>query len=170
MCPRVHLPNTAATGKRGNPYPVLSSSIEMTPRRRTFTVTAHTADIAVEVYGHDIRELFINAAHALNAITFDSSAFDGDTLREVRLDSVDDDTLLVDWLNELIYVIDAEQIVFGEFRALQHQSGTAEILCRGETLEPARHKQTREVKAATYYGAHIARDAQGYTARIVFDV
>lgn len=142
----------------------------MTPRRRSFTVTAHTADIAVEVYGHNIRALFINAAHALYAITFDSSAFDGDTHREVRLDSVDDDTLLVDWLNELIYLFDAERLAFGRFDILRHSPGQLVVRCEGRVIDDTCHARVREVKAATYHGVRIDSAGDGLTATVIFDV
>jgi len=132
-------------------------------------MVSHTADIAVEVFGSDIEELLVNAAHALNAIVFTEAIIQTEVERTVHLESVDDDTLLIDWLNELIYIIDAEQTVFGEFCVLTHRPGSAEIVCRGETIEPERHRQRRDVKAATYYGAHIERHAQVYTARVVFD-
>jgi SHS2 domain-containing protein len=137
---------------------------------RTFSMASHTADVAADVYGSNVPDLLVNAAHALNFIVFAKADIRPTTERTVRLQSVDNDTLLIDWLNELIYMLDAEQTIFGEFRVLHHSSGSAEMLCRGETINPVRHRQTREVKAATYHGVHIETDEQGYTARVIFDV
>jgi len=170
ISPKVHRAGITATVKPEIPYPVLSSSTEMTPLRRTFTVIAHTADVAVEVYGRDIRELFINAAHALNAILFDSFHPDGDTLREVTLDSADDDTLLVDWLNELIYLFDAERLAFARFDIVTHSPGRLVVRCGGRVIDDTCHAQVREVKAATYHGVHIDATGNGLTATVIFDV
>ena len=137
---------------------------------RTFRMASHTADVAVDIYGSDIPELLLNAASALNAIVFAEVDIQPRMHRTVSLDSVDDDTLLIDWLNELIYLLDAEQAVFSDFVVARHTTGIAEIRCRGERLDPARHRLAREVKAATYHGAHIRTDARGYTARVIFDV
>jgi len=142
----------------------------MGTERRTFSMASHTADVAADVYGSDIPELLVNAAHALNFIVFARADIQPTTERTVSLQSVDNDTLLIDWLNELIYMLDAEQTVFGEFRVLRHSPGSAIILCRGETIDPARHRQAREVKAATYHGAHIHTDERGYMAQVIFDV
>ena len=137
---------------------------------RTFSMASHTADVAVDVYGRDVPELLVNAAHALNSIAFAQLDIRPGMERTFSLESVDDDTLLIDWLNELIYLLDAEQAVFGTFQVLHHSPGRARIRCSGETLDPARHRLAREVKAATYHGAHIRTDARGYTARVIFDV
>jgi SHS2 domain-containing protein len=135
-----------------------------------FSMASHTADLAVNVYGSDMPGLLANAAHALNSIAFARLDVTPGLERMVRLESVDDDTLLIDWLNELIYMLDAEQTVFSEFHVVGHSTGHAEILCHGEALDLTRHVLAREVKAATYHGAHIRRSAEGYTATVIFDV
>jgi len=137
---------------------------------RTFEMASHTADVAVNVYGRDIAELLVNAAHALNSIVLGHADIQPGLIRTVSLESVDDDTLLIDWMNELIYLLDAEHLVFGQFDVLKHGPGTAAIRCRGERVDPARQRLEREVKAATYHGTHIRLEESGYTATVIFDV
>jgi SHS2 domain-containing protein len=135
-----------------------------------FSTASHTADVAMTLYGSDVPELLVNAAHALNSIVFARVDIKPEQERTVKLRSVDDDTLLVDWLNELIYMLDAEQMVFGEFHVVRHSEGAADIRCLGEALDLTRHAMAREVKAATYHGAHIRRNAQSFAATVIFDV
>ena len=124
----------------------------------------------MHLYGHNVPELIVNAAHALSFIEFAELDVRPNVERLVKLESVDDDTLLIDWLNELIYLLDADHLIFGRFEVVCHTPGSAEIRCHGELLDPARHRLVREVKAATYYGAHIRTDDYGYTATVIFDV
>ncbi|MCK9356530.1 MAG: archease [Dehalococcoidia bacterium] len=90
--------------------------------------------------------------------------------RVLTVDSVDDAALVIDWLNELIYVLDAEQTVFGDFEVLELTAGRAVIRCRGEHVDTTRHHRSREVKAATYHMARLRRVPAGYVSRVLFDI
>jgi len=142
----------------------------MDSNARRFQLATHTADVAVDVYGRDIPELLVHAADALNYIVLGRADIQPKQQRSVSLTSVDDDTLLIDWLNELIYMLDAENLVFGQFEIQHTTPGYAEIQCHGEPVDPTRHRLERELKAATYHGAHINKDSAGYIARVIFDV
>ncbi len=64
-----------------------------------YEMLAHTGDLALRVHGKNLPELFVNAARAL----FDVMGVpptDRSLLRRFRLDAVDTEALLVDWLNE----------------------------------------------------------------------
>lgn len=136
-----------------------------------FEILTHTADIAVLVRGRDVAELLRNAARALYAIilTQDSEIRSAIT-RTISVDSVDRDTLLVDWVNELIYRIDGEHLVFSQFDFDSLDEDHLEARCSGEHIDPSRHNLIRDVKAATYHMSHIDSSDGGLEARIVLDV
>ncbi len=139
--------------------------------RQPFEMLSHTADIAVLVRGRDMAELLSNAARALYAAMLPAETEIRSTVtRTIRIDSVDADTLLVDWVNELIYQIDAEHMVFSRFRFPSLGDDRLEAECGGELLDHSRHRLTREVKAATYHMSHIECTDNGLEARIVLDV
>ncbi len=138
---------------------------------KPFEIVSHTADIAVVVRGDDMQDLFRNAARALNSVLVGDQAEVGrEVEKTVNLDSTDMDALLIDWLNELLFYADAEQLVFSDFHFDDVQDGHLSVVCRGEYLEGSRNLFIREVKAATYHGSHISQTDNGYMARIVFDV
>jgi SHS2 domain-containing protein len=137
---------------------------------KQFEVIAHTADIAVEVRGSDLADLLVNAAHALYSVELSDTPSGGEIERLVSLESVDDDALVVDWLNELIYLLDAEHLVFVDFVVRRLSGGRADIQCRGQRLDATRLRRLREVKAATYHMARLRRTSTGYACRIVFDI
>lgn len=123
------------------------------------------------IRGRDLADLLRNAARALNAIILsEDSVVRPEMERTISLDSLDSDTLLVDWLNELIYRSEVEQLVFSEFQFDTLQDGLLVARCRGEYLDASRHRVIREVKAATYHMSDIRRTQLGYHARVVFDV
>ena len=135
-----------------------------------FEVISHTADIGLLVRGGDIAELMVNGGHALNAIMFREPPSGRNLERDIRIDSAGPDTLLVDWLNELLYMFAGEQLVFSRFTVREVSTGHAAIRCEGEEYDASRHHVARDVKAATYHMAGIRSTGNGYEAQVILDV
>ncbi len=133
-------------------------------------VVAHTADVALAIFGHDMADLFRHAAAALYHLTVTGPAFSPTHCRTLSVESVDDDALLVDWLNELVYLLYAEHVLCSEFRFDELAHGHLTARCCGEYLIPGIHKVHREVKAATLHMAHLRRTRDGYQARVILDI
>ena len=93
--------------------------------------------------------------------------------REVRsfsVESHDRESLVVDWLNELIYQYEATGFLVKESRVtLTVGDSRLEAQCRGETADPARHHILMVVKAATYHGLAVSHQDQ-WCIRIILDV
>jgi SHS2 domain-containing protein len=90
--------------------------------------------------------------------------------RDLKVGSEDRDSLLVNWLNELIYVFDAEHILFRRFDISTLAENLLESRCYGEQFDPAKHKIKIGVKAATYHMLTVEEDTGGYKARVIFDI
>ena len=135
-----------------------------------FELVPHTADIAAAVQGRNLEELFFNAARALYFILLGPHIVVVQTERVVVVDSIDTDALLVDWLNELIYLVDAEQLTFSQFEMLCLSETHVRVRCHGGHIDPMQSGLVRDVKAATYHMAHIESTAEGLSVRVVFDV
>jgi len=79
--------------------------------------------------------------------------------------------LFVVWLQELLYRFDTERLVPLTFEF--YSSGPAEIRAGvgfGK-FDPARHRAGAEVKAVTYHGLEVHKDASGaWSARFILDV
>jgi len=137
----------------------------MSPASSRFEEIEHTADAALRVYGGDFGELLVHAALGMFGLI---AAWENATLsteREISLSSVDAETLMVDWLSELLYLHDMEGIVYIDFDILSVSPNSLRAIARGtdEWLPKA------VVKAATFNDLHIDRTPQGYSATIVFD-
>lgn len=135
-----------------------------------FEFLPHTADVAVLVRGESLPALFENAAAALFALMVDLECVQERTSRDVELRSADLEGLLVDWLNELLFLFETERMLFRRFQVRELDTSQLRATAWGEGLDLSRHRVRTSVKAATYHGLEIERVGGLYTARMVFDV
>lgn len=134
---------------------------------RQFEEVDHTADLSLRVWGQDLAELLIHAAqgmfHLMRCEPVEGAA---STTRRLSLQAPDSETLLVEWLNELLYSSESNQECYDEFRILHLEPQAVEAEISG-------HPQTasgRDIKAATYSNLHITETAEGYEVVLTFDV
>lgn len=137
---------------------------------KAFKIIDHTADVGVIAFGADVKQLFSNAALALFSLITDTESIAEKLQRDLKINSDGRDNLLVEWLNELIYLFDAEHILFKRFNIENLRGNQLRAICYGENLDPLRHKINMGVKAATYHMLKINRDSDGYEVQIIFDV
>jgi SHS2 domain-containing protein len=132
-----------------------------------FVVVEHTADWALRVYGRDLADLLANAAMGMAYLMVgDLAAVPLDEKRTVVLDAFDAETLLVDWLSELAYWAEDEQMVFREFELSEVTERHLSAVVRGgKAAELQKH-----IKAVTYHDLEIVESDEGLTTTIVFDV
>lgn len=131
-----------------------------------FEEIEHTADLAIRAYGRDMRELFANAARGMFALMAEPSLEDSARQREVRLEGADYEGLLVDWLNELLYLHEVEGETYSQFDIETLSPTKLEARITGR---PTKNK-TKAIKAATFHNLAIEETANGLVATIVFDV
>lgn len=129
------------------------------------------ADCAIEIEGVDLADLFATAAGALAEVMVDPSTVARDIERRVRLEAEALDLLLHDWLGELIFLKDSEQLVFPE-AAVRVQTTPPALdarLCGGR-IERARTALRADPKAVTFHEFTLAPRGAGWHARIVIDI
>jgi SHS2 domain-containing protein len=137
---------------------------------KSFEVIDHTADIGIVAYGADIKQVFANAALGLFNLMADLDDFKEDLQRELELSAEDVEVLLVEWLNELIYIFDVEHIIFKRFEIEELTGTKIKAKCFGEKIKPGQHKLKREVKAATYHMLRISKEDGSYKVQVIFDI
>jgi SHS2 domain-containing protein len=130
----------------------------------------HDADVGVRGLGHTRAEAFEQAALAMTAAITEPALVRPLTRVELSCQDDDDELLLTDWLNALVYEMDTRRMLFGRFRVrLQGRSLTA--LAEGEPIDPRRHRPAVEVKGATLTELKVAQQADGsWLAQCVVDV
>ena len=132
-----------------------------------FEEIEHTADQALRIYGSNLTELMLNAANGLNSLMVPEHIPDADRQeKSVEIDTLDIESLLVEWLSELAYWAETEMLVFHEFN-IDRVSPThlkAEIYGNRVT------RLDKHIKAVTYHNLEIVQTDKGLTATVVFDV
>lgn len=133
-----------------------------------FRLLAHTADVRAACSGASVAELLESAAEALYALAFRERGGGCDAARVVEVAGGSTEELLVRWLQELIYLMDAERFVATSFEFVETTPVRVQAALRGVIYTPS--MRAEEVKAATYHGMHVHRDGAGYEAEVIFDV
>ena len=137
---------------------------------KPFEIIDHTADIGIIAYGADIKQVFANAALGLFNLMADLGNLKEDTKRQIELSAEDVEVLLVEWLNELIYISDVEHIIFKRFEINELSSTQLRATCFGEKIKPGQHRLKREIKAATYHMLRLNKENGSYKVQIIFDI
>ena len=134
-----------------------------------YEVIDHTADVALKIYGKDLKELFINAARGLFSFIVDINTVTSKDRIIIKLSADDVEELLVTWLNEFIFHFSAREFIPKEFNILKIDTTILEAEISGEWLDPKKHKILTEIKAATYHELKVSKIEQGWQARVIFD-
>lgn len=129
----------------------------------------HEADMGIRGIGATKAEAFEQAALAMTAVVADLNTVAADIEVCVDCDAPDDNLLLADWLNGLVYEMAIRKMLFSRFSVRidgMHLHGRA----WGERVEPARHHPAVEIKGATYTALTVARRGDQWVAQTVVDV
>ena len=130
-----------------------------------------TSDVAFKAYGKDLSELFANAAIALFEVIVNTKKVEPKIVEHVILKDADLKALMFDWLNHLIYFVDAKSLVFSKFDIKVREKDfhlEGDIL--GEEIEQTKHEPRTHVKACTYHKMEIKKTPEGWAAQVILDI
>lgn len=134
----------------------------------------HTADVGFELSAPTLGGLFDEARRALLMVVFERPPQEGPEEREVSIGAPDRETLLVRWLNELVYLIqDADFVpVRAELEVGEAGGGGCELRARlaGAPLLLQDYGWQGEIKSATFHGLEVRSGDGGWRARVILDV
>jgi tRNA nucleotidyltransferase (CCA-adding enzyme) len=148
-------------GSSGNPTTLVAGRWEHFP---------HEADVGIRGIGPTKADAFVQAARALVAVIADLG-----TIRPVESATIvcrapNDELLLVDWLNAVVYQMATRRMLFSLF-TVALDAGVLHGRAQGERVDVARHKPVVEVKGATLAELRVACDDQGqWVAQCIVDV
>jgi SHS2 domain-containing protein len=135
-----------------------------------FEILEHPADIGFRVFAPTLPRLFLNAALALLSIAGDPEAADPRERHVLSVASPDRISLMVDWLNEVLYCFDGKRIAFHNFEMIQFTETALQAAGYGEPRDPVRHQAKLIVKAVTYHQLKIEQRAGHWTAEVFLDI
>jgi SHS2 domain-containing protein len=127
---------------------------------------SHTAEVGMRVRAATRESLFGCAARGLFMIA-GVEASSEPVQRTITIESIDPQSLLVDWLSELIYLHETTGEVY-EAIAIDSWTPTrlTAMLSGGRATEPV----ARSIKAVTYYGLRLEQTEDGWLAEVYFDI
>ncbi len=144
---------------------------------------AHEADIGVRGCGATLAEAFVGVATALTAAICDPARVAAKQAVPVDCEAADEELLLVDWLNALIYEMATRRMLFSRFelgieglpgragRSAEREPLRLHATAWGEPLDVARHQPAAEVKAASFCELAVRRQVNGlWYAQCVVDI
>jgi SHS2 domain-containing protein len=130
----------------------------------------HQADMGIRGWGRTRDDAFAQAALALVAVSTEPALVATRERVQVLCQAGDEEMLLYEWLNAVVYQMATRKMLFGQFKV--ESDGLrlrGEML--GEALEVERHQPAVEVKAATVTCLRVARESDGvWLAQCVVDV
>ncbi|MER3414765.1 MAG: protein archease [Gemmataceae bacterium] len=135
-----------------------------------YEVFEHTADLGLRIRAATLDELFAEAGRALYSVLV-SNPESIRPLKQLRvhLQTSDLEYLLLDWLNELLFLFDTQHLVFCQFQ-VHVEDGSLEAHLGGEPVDSQRHRLDHEVKAVTYHGLKVRRTTDGWLAEVILDI
>lgn len=129
-----------------------------------------TADVGITVWGETLEELFVNAARGMFTLMVDPETVRSTGVLSVEAQGRDLPSLLVAWLNELLYRCEADAWAPTDAQVTAVGSGHVTGSLVGEPADQDRHLFKGVVKAATYHLLECHKEHDRWRARVVFDV
>ncbi|MFA6216483.1 MAG: archease [Candidatus Omnitrophota bacterium] len=140
--------------------------------RKKYQLIEHTADIGIIVTGKDLKALFANAASAAFDIVAEKRKAKTKIIPKifysVKQEAEDLQELLVNWLNELLFLSATKEVIFVDFTIKKLAPCYLEADVAGYASINYRFKA--EVKAATYHELKIEKARAGWKAQVIFDL
>lgn len=137
---------------------------------RRFRFLNHTGDLGIEIYGQSLGDLFESAGHALFAVITDPSKVQEKVEKEIALTYHDLETLMVDWLSELLCLHDTEGLLLRRFEVKRIENGRFEASTWGESFHEGRHVIRTGVKAVTFHQLQVIQKQGRWRARVILDL
>lgn len=139
---------------------------------KTFELIDHTADIGFKVYGRTLKEVFENAARGMFSLITNPDKVAVHREFGVDVEADDRETLLVEWLNELIYLFEVERVVLKDFEITAwDEEHHLKATVRGEPIDEKQHEIETAIKACSYHMLKVEPvDHKGWMAQVICDV
>lgn len=138
---------------------------------KKFEVIEHTADIGIRVWGRDLAELFENAALGMTGLITKPASIQPKKSRKIEVEAGNIESLLVEWLNELIYLTETKNLIFRRYSILDITRSRLSAIAFGELIDTAKHELKAEIKACTYHELKVGKEEDNRMfAQVIFDV
>jgi SHS2 domain-containing protein len=139
---------------------------------KSFEYLEHTADAEFIAYGQTADEAFENAALAMTGLMLDTKTVKPEIEKDVELAGDALDTLLYDWLSELLYIFEVDRLIFGRFEAnVTGVTGDYHLKARAFGESVKKHPDIfLHIKAVTFHDLRFEKRNNIYEAQVLLDI
>ncbi len=139
-----------------------------------FRYLEHTADLKFEAYGSNLSRAFENAAKAMFNSMVKLEKISTEIKKTVEITSESLESLLFDWMSELLRLSDTNNLLFSKFKIQSlkqvNNNWILKAVIQGEKFNPKKHKSEVLIKAMTYNELKIEKKGKKYKITIVMDI
>lgn len=131
-----------------------------------------TADLAFEATGKELNDLFANAALAMFESQVKLNTVEEKITKKIVMERNDIGQLLFDFLSEIIFFKDAEQLVFKTANVSIAKNAKYKLVAelKGEKIDPMKHKLGNDLKAVTMHKFNVEQTPKGWKCLVVVDI
>jgi len=142
-----------------------------------FEIVDHTADIGIKVWADQLRSLFTEAAKATLSIIADIKTVEKKEKRNIKIEAENIEELFLQWLKEILYVIEKDEMLFSEFQIENDNFSYCDdfqcfiqAVLSGEKINPTRHGICTEIKAVTRHNFFLKKEDDLWKTFVLFDI
>jgi len=128
------------------------------------------ADVGIRAWGPTRAEAFAQTALGVFSLIVPPEGVGARDVREVRAQAGSPEVLLVNWIDECLYVHEIEGYVVARIEVMVLEDTRIHALLHGEEIDPSRHALRAVVKAATLHQVEVAARQGRHETRVVLDV
>jgi SHS2 domain-containing protein len=133
-----------------------------------FEIVDHTADVGLHVSGESLGQLFADAASGMFSIISEQPPEGWPESHDVKLDAPDVESLIADWLSELLYLFEVKKFFTTGAEIKSIGENKLEAAVRGVRLRGV--MCGTEIKAVTQHLLSVDRTIDGFETTIYFDL
>ena len=130
----------------------------------------HTADIGIKAQGKTFAELLIHLAQGLVELIAEESALQPKQERAIQLSADDVELLALAWLQELLFWFSTDRFLPVQYALDEVSATTVRGSILGDTFDPSRHVQGREVKAITRHLLEVRQREGIWYGQVIVDI
>jgi len=130
------------------------------------------ADIAFEATGKTLEEVFESCANAFSDISANVKKIQPKVKKEIKVQAETMEDLLYNFLSELIYLKDVEQLLFAKYEVKINRTKNyqLEAVAYGQNLNEIKSELRDDIKAVTLHMFEVRRTEKGWRAQVILDI
>jgi SHS2 domain-containing protein len=144
-------------------------------KNRGFEFLEHVSDAKFRAWGKTVEEAFVSAGEALFGLMVDTGKIKPDLEVKIHVEADSIEWLLFEWLTELLYQFDVEDVVFSDFDLTIRVRKEDDIymldgVSYGARIDPVETEIDILVKAITLHDLAVKSEQDRISLEVVVDV